>query len=47
MGNPKSQVPNPKEFSNPNLQSCTETGTLGFDIWNFLGAWDLGLGTLA
>jgi hypothetical protein len=47
MENPKSQVPNPKELPNPNLQSCIERGSLEFEFWDLFGAWDLELGTSA
>jgi hypothetical protein len=47
MENPKSHVPNPKEVPNPKPESCIQSGYLGFEIWDFFGAWDLGFGPLA
>jgi hypothetical protein len=44
--NPKSQVPNPKEVPKSKFQSWAQSDCLGFEIWDFFGAWDLGFGTL-
>jgi hypothetical protein len=53
MTNPKLQIPNPREFPNPNAQRFggaklglgVELGVeLGFGSWEFVGIWDLELG---
>src|SRR6266852_3358493 len=41
----KFQIPKPKLQQNPKLQlSKSPPPCLGFEIWNFIGIWDLGFG---
>jgi hypothetical protein len=43
MGNPKSQIPNPKQISNPKFQrSSAIAASIG--VWNLEFVWDLGFG---
>jgi hypothetical protein len=45
MKNPKFQVPSSKEVSSSKIQKLMDERSLDFEIWNFLGAWNLELGT--
>jgi hypothetical protein len=43
--NPKFQIP--KNCQIPISKAASKAALLGFEIWEFLGAGDLGFGTLA